>query len=274
MDDCDLLVSGGLLVDAHGGVREDHALAVSGNRIIAVDRPAALTARYQPRQRLDASDRIVVPGLVNAHTHASATLFRGYAPDVAGRSFFERMWRIEALLTDDDVRVGALAGCLEMIRNGVTGFANHFSHMDQVARAVEQSGMRAGLSRTMLDRGDDSAAEREVAEGLALSSAARAAVTDHYQYYGVFPANNNKAGIATAPTISGDYVISVTIAENVITIRYGKNANAQIFDKKIALTADATAAGSLVWTCASDGGIQDEPLNGGIQNEHLPAACE
>jgi 5-methylthioadenosine/S-adenosylhomocysteine deaminase len=169
MDICDLLVSGGLLVDAQGGVREDHALAVSGNRIVAVDKSASLTARFQPRQRLDARDRIVVPGLVNAHTHASATLFRGYAPDVAGQGFLERMWSIEALLTDDDVRVGALAGCLEMIRNGVTGFANHFSHMDQVARAVEQSGMRAGLSRTMLDRGDESAAEREVAEGLAFA---------------------------------------------------------------------------------------------------------
>jgi 5-methylthioadenosine/S-adenosylhomocysteine deaminase len=169
MDRCDLLVSGGLLVDAHSGVREDHALAVRGNRIMAVDRSAALAARCQPRQRLDASDHIVMPGLVNAHTHASATLFRGYAPDVAGRSFFERMWRIETLLTDDDVRVGALAGCLEMIRNGVTGFANHFSHMDQVARAVEQSGIRAGLSRTMLDRGDGSAAEREVAEGVAFA---------------------------------------------------------------------------------------------------------
>ncbi len=168
MESCDLLVSGGLLVDAYA-VREDHALAVCGNRIAAVDRSAALSARYQARRTLDARDRIVMPGLVNAHTHASATLFRGYAPDVAGKSFFARMWRIEELLTDDDVRVGAMAGCLEMIRNGVTGFANHFSHMDRVAEAVEQSGIRAGLSRTMLDRGDESLAEREVAEGVAFA---------------------------------------------------------------------------------------------------------
>jgi len=163
---CDLLVKGGWLVDALDRVREDSALAVQGNRIVAVGRSAELAAQFRAKRALKASDKIIIPGLVNAHTHASATLFRGYAPDVAGRTFFERMWRIEALLTDEDVYIGALAGSIEMIRNGVTGFANHFSHMDQVAKAVEQTGIRAGLSRTMLDRGDQNAAEREVAEGV------------------------------------------------------------------------------------------------------------
>jgi len=143
MRHCDLLVTHGLVVDAHDGVREDAALAVEGNR-----------------------DKIVMPGLINAHTHASATLFRGYASDVSGKGFFDRIWRIEALLTDEDVYIGALAGCLEMIKSGVTGFANHFSHMDQVARAVQETGIRAGLSRTMLDRVDAGAADHEVEEGV------------------------------------------------------------------------------------------------------------
>jgi 5-methylthioadenosine/S-adenosylhomocysteine deaminase len=166
---CDLLVKSGWLVDGIDGIREDSAIAVQGRRIVATGHSSELASQYQPQRTLNASDRIVIPGLINAHTHASATLFRGYAPDVAGRTFFERMWRIEALLTDEDVHIGALAGCIEMIRNGVTGFANHFSHMDQVARAVEQTGLRAGLSRTMLDRGEKSAAEQEVAEGIAFA---------------------------------------------------------------------------------------------------------
>jgi 5-methylthioadenosine/S-adenosylhomocysteine deaminase len=166
---CDLLVKGGWLVDAIDGIREDAAIAVQGRRIAETGHSAELASKYQPQQTLDARDRIVIPGLINAHTHASATLFRGYAPDVAGRSFFERMWRIESLLTDEDVHVGAQAGCIEMILSGVTGFANHFSHMDQVATAVEQTGLRAGLSRTMLDRGDQSAAGQEVSEGIAFA---------------------------------------------------------------------------------------------------------
>jgi 5-methylthioadenosine/S-adenosylhomocysteine deaminase len=152
-------------VDA-SGVREDGALAVAGNRILAVGGAREMESRHRAARTLDASDKIVLPGLINAHTHASATLFRGYAPDVSGKSFFDRLWRIEALLTDEDVYVGALAGCLEMIKNGVTGFANHFSHMDQVARAVRETGIRAGLSRTMLDREDAGLADREVDRGV------------------------------------------------------------------------------------------------------------
>jgi len=163
---CDLLVTHGFVVDAHDGVREDASLAVEGNRLVEVGPAIELSSRYRAERTLDASNKIVLPGLINAHTHASASLFRGYASDVSGKSFFDRMWSIEALLTEEDVYVGALAGCLEMIKNGVTGFANHFSHMDQVARAVEETGIRAGLSRTMLDRGDANAADREVEEGI------------------------------------------------------------------------------------------------------------
>jgi len=144
-------------------------LCVAAGRIVEVGAAGDLAARYRAKQSINASGKIVLPGLINAHTHASATLFRGYAADVAGQSFLERMWRIESLLTAEDVYVGALAGCLEMIKNGITGFANHFSHMDEVARAVQQTGMRAGLSRTLLDKGDETAADREVDEGVAFA---------------------------------------------------------------------------------------------------------
>jgi 5-methylthioadenosine/S-adenosylhomocysteine deaminase len=169
MTDCDLLVTGGLLVDAVQGVHEHDALSVAAGRIVEVGCTRDLGSRYEPKRSLDASEKIVLPGLVNAHTHASATLFRGYAADVAGKSFFDRMWRIEGLLTAEDVYVGARAGCLEMIKNGVTGFANHFLYMDEVARAVDETGMRAGLSRTMLDKGDESISQREVEEGVAFA---------------------------------------------------------------------------------------------------------
>ena len=169
MKDCDLLVTDGILVDAAQGVHDDDALSVVANRIVEVGRSENLAAEYRPKRILDASGKIVLPGLINSHTHASATLFRGYAADVAGQSFLDRMWRIESLLTAEDVYVGALAGCLEMIKNGITGFANHFSHMDEVARATELAGIRAGLSRTLLDKCDEQAAEHEIDEGVAFA---------------------------------------------------------------------------------------------------------
>ncbi|HID75471.1 MAG TPA: amidohydrolase [Planctomycetaceae bacterium] len=169
MQHCDLLVRNAVLVDAPSGVHQADALCVVGNRIVEIGRGEDLAARYRPQQTLDASGRVVLPGLINAHTHVSATLFRGYAADVAGRGFLERMWRIESLLGPEDVYVGALAGCAEMIRHGVTGFANHFLHMDQVARAVEETGLRAALSRTMLDRQEPSLAGGELAAGIAFA---------------------------------------------------------------------------------------------------------
>jgi 5-methylthioadenosine/S-adenosylhomocysteine deaminase len=169
MKNCDLLVSNGLLVDPVEGVLEADAFSVAANRIVDVGRTEDLAVRYNPKQTLDASRKIVLPGLINAHTHASATLFRGYASDVAGQAFLERMWRIEELLTAEDVYVGAQAGCLEMIRSGITGFANHFLHMDEVAQVVERVGMRAALSRTILDRGDEGVSEWQLEQGVAFA---------------------------------------------------------------------------------------------------------
>ena len=86
---CDLLVTHGFVVDAHDGVREDASLAVEANRIVEVGPTIELSSRYRAERTLDASQKIVLPGLINAHTHASANLFRGYASDVSGKSFFD-----------------------------------------------------------------------------------------------------------------------------------------------------------------------------------------
>jgi len=139
---CDLLVKNGILVDSVNGIIENGALAILGNKIIATGKTRDLQAQYQAREILDATDKIILPGLINAHTHASATLFRGYAADVAGKEFLRRMWRIEAQLTEDDVYIGALAGCMEMIKSGITGFANHFLHMDRACPERSRMGLQ------------------------------------------------------------------------------------------------------------------------------------
>ncbi len=105
----------------------------------------------------------------------------------------------------------------------------------------------------------------QVAEGLSLSGGARAAVTDYYQNYGVFPADNKEAGISAADEIKGNYVRSVTVAENVISILYGKDANSRIAGERISLVANATSVGSIVWLCESAGVVPDK---------YVPTACE
>lgn len=105
----------------------------------------------------------------------------------------------------------------------------------------------------------------QMAEGFRLSGGAKSAVTDYYQNYGKFPADNSEEGIADADRIKGRYVSSVTISDNTITIQYGNDVNVQVFGETIVFTADAEANGSVVWSCGS-GGV--------IQNKHLPTACE
>ncbi len=104
----------------------------------------------------------------------------------------------------------------------------------------------------------------QIAEGLNLSSGAKAAVTEFYQDRGVFPTNNAEAGVEAAANIQGKFVGSVTVVNDVITVQYGNDANAQILGETITLTADTTSVGSVKWVCASGGVIPDK---------HLPAAC-
>jgi type IV pilus assembly protein PilA len=104
----------------------------------------------------------------------------------------------------------------------------------------------------------------QMSEGLNLSGGAKAAVTEFYQDRGVFPSNNAEAGVEAAANIRGKYVSSVTVVDEVITVQYGNDANAQILGETITLTADTTTVGSVKWVCASGGVIPDK---------HLPAAC-
>lgn len=115
---------------------------------------------------IDAKGGVVMPGLVNTHTHAGMTLFRGYADDLTLPDWLENhIWPAEAQLTDNDLYIGTKLACLEMIRSGTTAFVDMYIHVDKVARAVEESGMRAALSYGMIDLGDETRAESELKEG-------------------------------------------------------------------------------------------------------------
>ena len=108
---------------------------------------AGLTKRLERMPRLQGRGRIAIPGLVNAHTHAAMVLLRGYADDLMLQEWLTtKIFPIEARLTPDDVYWGSLAACAEMIKSGTTAFADMYFFMDEAARAVEKSGMRASLS--------------------------------------------------------------------------------------------------------------------------------
>ena len=103
----------------------------------------------------------LVPGLVNAHTHAAMTLFRGFADDLPLMEWLERhIWPIEKRMTDDDVYWGTRLACLEMVRNGITCFWDMYWHADATARAVEDAGLRAVTAAPLIDDADPAKSER------------------------------------------------------------------------------------------------------------------
>lgn len=111
-----------------------------------------------------AADRtLAIPGLVNAHTHAAMTLLRGYADDMHLQQWLsEKIWPLEAHLTGEDVYWGTKLACLEMIRSGTIAFNDMYFFMEEAARAVDESGIRAVLSHGLITFGSPEKFESEV----------------------------------------------------------------------------------------------------------------
>ena len=153
--DAPLLIHNGTVVtvDAEDTVIEDGAVLVV-NGEIAVAAPAADLHDWFPKSRLiDAGGGIVLPGLVNAHTHVPMTLFRGLADDLPLMEWLqEHIFPAEADFVDEDfVRLGTRLACAEMLRGGVTTFADMYYFEDAIAEEVEACGMRAVLGETLID---------------------------------------------------------------------------------------------------------------------------
>jgi 5-methylthioadenosine/S-adenosylhomocysteine deaminase len=129
---------------------------------------AALGPGVQPEPGDDviAADGLaLVPGLVNGHTHAAMTLFRGYADDLPLMEWLEgHIWPVEKRMSDEDVYWGTRLACVEMIRTGTTSFWDMYWHAHAAARAVEDAGVRAVTAAPLIDDGDVAKSERACAD--------------------------------------------------------------------------------------------------------------
>jgi 5-methylthioadenosine/S-adenosylhomocysteine deaminase len=115
---------------------------------------------------IDANGKVVMPGLINCHTHLAMTLLRGVADDMELMPWLEtKIWPLEKHLNAERVRAGALLGCLEMIKSGTTCFADQYFYMEEVARAVEQAGIRGVLSYGIIEMGSPERRESEIKAG-------------------------------------------------------------------------------------------------------------
>src|SRR5947207_499048 len=138
--------------NAQRRVISNGAIAVRGERIVGVGTKAEIDAKFQARQRVDRPDAILAPGLINTHTHAAMSLFRGIADDLRLQDWLTKfIFPAEAKnVTADFVRWGTRLGCMEMLLSGTTTFTDMYYFEEVVAEAAKEAGMRGVLGETII----------------------------------------------------------------------------------------------------------------------------
>jgi 5-methylthioadenosine/S-adenosylhomocysteine deaminase len=141
-----------------------HDIFIGSSGIIeAAGEGIGRTCRSEADYCIAGTEFLAVPGLVNTHTHSAMSLLRGYADDLPLQTWLsEKIWPLEALLTGNDVYWGTRLACMEMIRSGTIAFADMYFFMEDAARAVAESGLKAVLSYGFIDLFDPDRREREM----------------------------------------------------------------------------------------------------------------
>ena len=152
MNQADILVYNGtiLTMDDQNKIIPDGLLAVSDNTIHHIGRGEK--GSVSAKKELDAEGGLILPGLINSHTHAAMTLFRGLADDLPLMDWLNNyIFPVEGKMDDDFVRVGTLLACAEMIMSGTTTFCDMYLFEEEVARAAKEAGMRCLVGEVLYD---------------------------------------------------------------------------------------------------------------------------
>ena len=161
-----ILIKNALILDSNNFENKKQSLLIKDDLIAEI---ADSIDEGNVDKIIDAEGKILLPGLINTHTHLSMTLFRGLADDLSLDSWLnDHIWPMEANLNGDYCYIGALLGAVELIKSGTTTFSDMYFYMEDVARAVEDAGIRAVLSYGMIDFGDAERREAEIEENLQL----------------------------------------------------------------------------------------------------------
>ena len=149
-----LVITGGtvLTVDDQRRVLSPGAVAIAGTDIVAVGTPAEIAARYTAAETIDATGQVVLPGLINTHTHAAMVLYRGLGNDLNLQDWLTKyIFPAEArTVSPEFVRAGTRLAALEMILGGTTTFVDMYYFEEEVAEAAKQAGIRGVLGQTVI----------------------------------------------------------------------------------------------------------------------------
>ena len=150
-----LVIANGVVITVDGSRRilNPGSVAINGAEIVAVDTPASIAARFKAADTIDAAGKVVMPGLINTHTHAAMVMYRGLGNDLALMDWLQKyIFPAEAqTLSPEFVRVGTRLAALEMIQSGTTLYADMYYFEEEVARVTKAAGLRGVLGQTVIE---------------------------------------------------------------------------------------------------------------------------
>ena len=168
-----IIITGGVVVtvDPDRRILSPGAIAIDGRTIVAVDRPEVIAASFRAAETLNASGTVVMPGLINTHTHAPMVMYRGLADDLALMDWLQKyIFPAEAkTVSPEFVRTGARLAALEMIGSGTTTYADMYYFEEEIARITRNAGLRGVLGETIISFPSPDA--KTPSEGLARNEA-------------------------------------------------------------------------------------------------------
>ena len=277
-DQIDLIVMGDYVVtmDDAATVHTGTAVAIDDGIIVAIGPAAEINAEYSARESLDGKNRIVMPGLVNGHSHAAMTLLRGVADDLALMDWLNNyIFPAEVEFVDPEfVRIGTELACWEMIRGGTTTFVDMYYYPDVIADVVDRCGMRALISATVIDQRspDAESAVDSIQKGnlfIERWQGRNSRITPIFGPHANYTLNAEQLRATRAAAMEFDAPISIHMSESPFEVQYSKDTygmtSIELFES-IGFFDGPTIAAHVVWPTDAEIAILAERKVGVIHN--------
>ena len=274
----DLIILGDTIVtmDAMGAILENSAIAIDDGVILAVGPAAQITAEYSAMETLDGENRIVMPGLINGHSHAAMTLFRGIADDLTLMDWLNNyIFPSEVQFVDSElVRIGTELACWEMIRGGTTTFVDMYYYPETVAEVVDSCGMRALVSATVIDQRspDAESAADSIQKGIEFIGRWKnknSRITPIFGPHSNYTLNAEQLQAVRAAATKYGVGVSIHMSESPFELQYSKDTFGKTsveFYESIGFLDGPTIAAHMIWPTAVEIPILVERKIGVIHN--------
>ena len=277
-DRIDLIVYGDYVIamDDAGTVIEKGAIAIDEGIILAIGPAGEISASHSAHESLQGDGRIVIPGLINGHSHAAMTLLRGVADDLALMDWLQNyIFPAEVEFVDAEfVRIGTELACWEMIRGGTTTFVDMYYYPDTIAEVVESCGMRALISATVIDQRspDAESADDSIAKGIGFIERWKdrnSRITPIFGPHANYTLNAEQLAATRAAANELGVGISIHMSESPFELQYSQDTygmtSVEMFDS-IGFFDGLTIAAHMVWPTPDEIPILAERRVGVIHN--------